>query len=1088
MRAGGEPGVRGSGAGGPGGPGTREPLGPIAKITRPTAEGAIRRERLFRRLDEAGNRPLTWICGPPGSGKTVLASSYVEARGPACLWYQVDPGDGDPAGFFYYLGLACEGAASTRGSPLPLLTPDHLPGVSGFSRRFFEELFARLSPSAVLVFDNLHEVPADGFLHEALLAGVAHMPAGVRLILVSRSGPPPPYARALATREMAILGWEDLRLTPEEFRQIVRLQALGEDQERVLQALYGRMDGWAAGLQLVLEGVRRHGIDPAGTAGSTPDEIFEYFAHEVFRRLDGATRSFLVRTAFLPTVTPATARALTGNRRAGRILAYLHRSNHFTERRGRTHRVYRYHPLFREFLLHQARASLTSAEVARIQRAAAALLAEAGRDDEAAGLLRDAGDWGALAALILDRAPVLVRQGRYATLRRWVEPLPRQVLEGDPWLLYWAGVSLQPLAPARARGHFERALQVFEARGDAPGVLLAWSGVVDSIVWGFDRLELLDGWVERFERSLKGYWTPQERTPAARVTISMLNVIAMRKPRLPGRAAWVDRGMALLEAPVGPSPKVQVLTPLVLSELFEGNLDRAGELLLRFEIVERSDGSTPVGRISRRNLTAHWCWLSARFEEARREAKAGLDLARREGVHFLDFALLGHVVAGALGAGEPNEARRYLERMAARVAARPPWERGFYHLLAVWEALLRKDVGTAAPHARQALECATRAGMPRSMATSHLAVALVAHAQGDGPGALRHLDAAARWACSDLDEVGWRLAAAEIALDRGDEEAGLGALRQGLETGRRRGYLNWWFFRPDAVARLCVKALEEGIEASYVQQLVRRRGLVPDRPPLDVDGWPWPVRVYTLGRFDLVRDGEPVRFGGKKPQRRPLALLKALIAFGGRDVPEARIADALWPDADPDMALRSCAIAVHRLRRLLGCNQAILRRDGRLTLDARWCWVDAWAFERAMGRAEAAWAAGPRAAGRALGLATKALSLYRGPFLHHDPDAPWAVERRERLRSRFRLGVERLGRELEAAGRWEEALEHYERALRIEPVAEALYRRLMGCYQELGRTAEAVETYRRCRKVLAARLGVAPSPATEAAFRRLGRG
>ena len=109
----------------------------------------------------------------------------------------------------------------------------------------------------------------------------------------------------------------------------------------------------------------------------------------------------------------------------------------------------------------------------------------------------------------------------------------------------------------------------------------------------------------------------------------------------------------------------------------------------------------------------------------------------------------------------------------------------------------------------------------------------------DPPGAHRHLEAAARWArraCSDLDEVGRRLAAAEIALDRGDEEAGLGALRQGLEAGRRRGYLNWGFFRPDAVARLCVRALEEGIEVPYVRQLIRRRGLVPAGRPSGAGG------------------------------------------------------------------------------------------------------------------------------------------------------------------------------------------------------------------------------------------------------------
>jgi ATP/maltotriose-dependent transcriptional regulator MalT len=48
-------------------------------------------------------RPVIWIAGPAGCGKTTLVSSYLEARGIPCLWDQIDQGDADPATFFYYL-------------------------------------------------------------------------------------------------------------------------------------------------------------------------------------------------------------------------------------------------------------------------------------------------------------------------------------------------------------------------------------------------------------------------------------------------------------------------------------------------------------------------------------------------------------------------------------------------------------------------------------------------------------------------------------------------------------------------------------------------------------------------------------------------------------------------------------------------------------------------------------------------------------------------------------------------------------------------------------------------------------------------
>src|SRR5881392_1428524 len=71
--------------------------------TPPRLSGVCERVRLFRVLDRAQRRPVTWVCGPPGAGKTTLIASYVAARRLRTLWYQVDPIDADVATFFYYL-------------------------------------------------------------------------------------------------------------------------------------------------------------------------------------------------------------------------------------------------------------------------------------------------------------------------------------------------------------------------------------------------------------------------------------------------------------------------------------------------------------------------------------------------------------------------------------------------------------------------------------------------------------------------------------------------------------------------------------------------------------------------------------------------------------------------------------------------------------------------------------------------------------------------------------------------------------------------------------------------------------------------
>ena len=88
-------------------------------------------------------------------------------------------------------------------------------------------------------------------------------------------------------------------------------------------------------------------------------------------------------------------------------------------------------------------------------------------------------------------------------------------------------------------------------------------------------------------------------------------------------------------------------------------------------------------------------------------------------------------------------------------------------------------------------------------------------------------------------------------------------------------------------------------------------------PSQHLENWPWPLKINTLGQFAMERDGEAVRFSGKV-QQKPLLLLKALIAFGGREVKEEQLCDALWPDAEGDLAHRSFETTLYRLRLLLG--------------------------------------------------------------------------------------------------------------------------------------------------------------------------
>src|SRR5262249_427766 len=155
--------------------------------------------------------------------------------------------------------------------------------------------------------------------------------------------------------------------------------------------------------------------------------------------------------------------------------------------------------------------------------------------------------------------------------------------------------------------------------------------------------------------------------------------------------------------------------------------------------------------------------------------------------------------------------------------------------------------------------------------------------------------------------------------------------------------------------------------------------------------------VHAVGRFTVLKDDRPMDFAGKASHK-PLELLKTLIAFGGCDVSQEDVVDALWPDLDGDKARSSFDTALYRLRKLSGGDNVGSLRERRLTLDARAVWVDSRALEHVLGRIEAALGSG-EAAGALDALERRLYALYSGEFLAGETGA-WAIAPRERLRER----------------------------------------------------------------------------------------
>ena len=403
----------------------------------------VPRPHLIERLHDGLDRNLTLVSAPAGFGKTTLVSTWACGCDRPVAWLSLDDGDNDPTRFLSYVVAALrtispnlgESALLALRSPQPAPTETLVAGV-------LNEI-ADAADSFVLVLDDYHVIDSRP-VELAVAFLLEHLPPQMHLVIASREDPQLPLARLRARGQLSELRIKDLRFTPSEAAAFLE-QAMSLDlTAEQIATLEARTEGWIAGLQLAALSLRGH-ADTARFVESFSGShhfVLDYLLEEVLQRQSDRVQAFLLRTSILAQLSGALCDAVL-QEPAGSAqvtLEALERANLFIVPLDDERRWYRYHHLFADLLrqrLQQSGGDYAQV-VPELHGRASQWYEEHGQDIEAFHHAAAANDIERAERLIEARGVPLQFRGADAPVLKWLESLPKSVLDGRPalWVTY----------------------------------------------------------------------------------------------------------------------------------------------------------------------------------------------------------------------------------------------------------------------------------------------------------------------------------------------------------------------------------------------------------------------------------------------------------------------------------------------------------------------------------------------------------------------------------------------------------------------------------------------------------------------------
>jgi LuxR family transcriptional regulator, maltose regulon positive regulatory protein len=1061
----------------------------------------LERPRLTTRLEANLGAPITMVAADAGCGKTTLIADFVRSQSRQSVWYQLDHTDADPYVFVGYVARGIKNFYPEFGEAIFPYLSEANEEMLRFPERaadlLINEILESVEQPFILVLDDYHHIGRDTVVHKIVDRLLQYSSDLVHLIITTRDLPPLAIMRRRTQSAALVITRDDLLFTDDEVRELFRKTLNVELKDVEIAEYRGRTHGWITALQLVRQ-VAEQELAAASNAApldlhhvlqQSEKDIFDYFAEEVFSRESEETQRLMMELSLLESLQLDLCSDVFPELRCSAALPELAQKNVFltVAGDGNSSEEYRFHPLFRDFLVRRLRAESGQARLADERNRIAEYFLENRKWETALPYLLDARNFDRAAAVIAETGGEWIAAGAFTSLGFFVERVPDEHLEKFPRaLLHKAEIARLQGETEKSTTLLHRAVKLMSEAGDSIGEAEALHSLASlarrrgSHSEAFELLERAEALVpQTSETFLKcantrglclivlGKWAEAEQQ--FRVALELAEKLANEH-------------------------YIRLVTHnLALAPGFRGDFGEALRWFKRIFRDDQPDKQLPQEAIGHLNV-ARLHLYRGEFEETENHLNRALELCQLYNLRFLRGEIFEAYANFYREKNDFAHADEFYERALAAydeaeidVASKElNEERALFYRL-------RGDLAKARSLLESLIRSREKSGNELGLRTAMRGLAQVDLAEGKTEG----LDTT----IADLldffsthshhyDEALAAMLLAETYVVQGRQKEMVEAARRALDLSARFDYEYW--LRREIRRSPAIFGSEEIFERLPVdlrEELSAERSVAPDMSVRTAIASPiTDLTIRVLGPVEIFRDPANPFAPDAWTTRRARDIFCYIATSKHRRVPKDVLIEEFWRDDDPATVEKNFHPTISHIRKALNSRQAfkqnfVVFRDGAYLLNPELSYsIDSEEFEHHIAEAEKA--RREKDGRRFRESLEAAYEAYRGEFMSGVYDE-WADERRGFYLEQSARVISALAKLSLAEKRLADALKFAGQALRDDPYREDMHRLSMKALAAQGKPAAVKKHFENLKKLLKDELSIEPSTETRRVYGEL---